>query len=321
MKRIPVIIDTDPGIDDAVALLLALASPEFEVLGITTVSGNMPLERTLANALTVRERSGCMDVPVYAGCSRPLLRAPEYAACHGPDGLGTLGGHSAASFAHGAEDEHAVHFLIRVLREAARGERPKVTLCPLAPLTNIALALIQDPGIVDGIDRIVLMGGAFVEQGNASPCAEFNILADPHAAQVVFSCGVPLVIAPLDLTHKALVTPERLAAIRAVGNPVAGFAADLLAVCGENSSRFGGRGVPLHDPTVFGWLLHPEHFSGKKGFVAVECVSERCMGYTMVDWFGQTGHPANALVLTGLNADAFFADLTERLRVYGRNAA
>ena len=321
VKRIPVIIDTDPGIDDAVALLLALASPELDVLAITAVSGNVPLERTLANVLIVRERSGFTGVPVYAGCSRPLLRAPEYAACHGADGLGGMGGDGAAPLSRGAEEEHAVRFLIRVLHEAARGERPRVTLCPLAPLTNIALALIQAPDIVNGIERIVLMGGAFAEQGNASPCAEFNILSDPHAAQVVFSCGAPLVIAPLDLTRKALATSERLAGIRAAGNPVAEFAADLLTAGRDIGSLPGGGGVPLHDPAVFGWLLHPEYFSGREGYVAVECASERCMGYTMVDWFGQTGQPSNTLVLTDLDADAFFADLTERLRAYGRNDA
>lgn len=180
MKRIPVIIDTDPGIDDAVALLLALASPELDVLAITAVSGNVPLERTLANALIVRERSGFTGVPVYAGCSRPLLRSPEYAACHGADGLGGMGGDGAAPLSRGAEEEHAVRFLIRVLHEAARGERPRVTLCPLAPLTNIALALIQAPDIVNGIERIVHHGRGLCRTGQRSPCAEFNILSDPH---------------------------------------------------------------------------------------------------------------------------------------------
>ena len=313
MKKLPVIIDTDPGIDDAVAILLALASPEFDVLGITAVAGNVPLERTVTNALTVRRYAKAEQVPVYAGATRPLLRQPAYAVCHGHDGLGGYGESTAMA---GIECEDAVSFLIRIFREAAQGKREKITLCPLAPLTNIALALSQAPDIISGIERIVLMGGAFCEPGNVTPAAEFNIYTDPHAARIVFSCGVPLVFLPLDVTHKTLVTAARLDALQKVGNKAADFAAKLLANCKENPVRFAGKGIPLHDPTVFGWLLHPEYFTARPAYVEVECESELCMGYTLADFYGKKGKPFNAQVVTDLNADAFFADLTARLHVY-----
>ena len=318
MTRLPIIIDTDPGIDDAVALLMALTSPEFDVIGLGVVAGNVSFEHTLANTLNVLELAGRPDVPVYPGCTRPLLREPVYGLFSGAGGLGEA---ALPEPTLSAASEHAVNFLVRVLGEAAAGRRPKPTLCPIGPLTNIALAIAHSPEIVAGIDRIVLMGGAFAELGNRSISAEFNILVDPHAAQIVMNCGAPIVMLPLDLTHKAIATFGRIEAIRALNNPVAGVVADLLAFWDRKDvDRFQTRGGPLHDPAVFSYLLNPEWFSGREGFVAVETVSELSMGHTVVDWWGQTDQPPNALVLTDLDADAFFDDLCRRLARYGKGA-
>ena len=318
MKPLPIIIDTDPGIDDAVALLQVFASPEFDVLGLTVVNGNVSLDHTLENTLRIRELAGRNDVPVYAGCAKPLLRDPVYGLFSGAGGLGDA---ALPAPTKPAEPEHAVEFLVRILKEAAAGSRPKPILCPIGPLTNIALALRHSPEIVEGIERIVIMGAAFSEYGNRSASAEFNMLVDPHAAQIVMDCGVLIEILPLDLTHQAIATLERIAAIRALGNPVAELVANLLTFWDRKDvERFKTRGGPLHDPTVFTYLLHPEWFKGRKGYVAVETASDMSMGHTIVDWWGQMKKDPNALVLTKIDADAFFADLCERLARYGDTA-
>ncbi len=315
MSPLPLIIDTDPGIDDAVALLMAFASPEFDILGITVVSGNVCLADTVENTLKVRELGRKPEIPVYAGCPRPLLREPVYGLFSGNQGLG---GVDLPAPKGAVEPDHAVDFLVRILGEAAAGKRPKPVLCPIGPLTNIALALARAPGIAAGIERIVLMGGAFAELGNRSISAEFNMLVDPHAAQRVMECGVPMVIVPLDLTHKAIATFERIDAIRALGNPVAAAVADILTFWDRKDvERFRTRGGPLHDPIVFTYLVHPEWFGGREGVVAVEHCSELSMGHTVVDWWGQSGRVPNALVLTDIDSDAFFKDLCQRLVRYG----
>ncbi len=308
-QRRPIIIDTDPGQDDAVAILLALASPELEVLGITAVAGNVPLPLTEKNARKVCELAGRPDMPVYAGASRPLMRplvTAEYV--HGKTGLD---GPELPEPTMPLQDKHAVDFIVETLLEREAGT---VTLCPLGPLTNIALALIRAPEIATRIREIVLMGGGFFEGGNTTPAAEFNIYVDPHAAQTVLDAGIPLTMIPLDCTHKALTTAKRLAAIRAIGTPVAEAVAALLGFFERfDETKYGTDGGPLHDPCVIAYLLKPELFSGRHVNVVVETGSELTMGMTVVDWWRVTDRSVNATVIRDVNAEGFFDLVTERL--------
>jgi purine nucleosidase len=309
----PIIIDCDPGHDDALALLLALGSPaELEVLAITTVAGNAPLTLTEKNARKVLALAGRPDVPVHAGCARPLVRAPVIANYGGTTGLD---GHELPEPTVPLAEGHAVDAIIELLRARPAGT---ITLCPLGPLTNVAIAMVKAPEIVPRIREIVLMGGA-IGLGNATPAAEFNIFVDPHAADVVFRAGVPIVMCGLDLTRQALVTPTRLAAIRALGTPVAAAVAGLLEFYNLDGQTERERaGAPLHDPCVIAYLLRPELFRGRDCHVAVEIQGDLTLGRTVVDWQGR-GHvdrgaePANAKVLSELDADGFFTLLTERL--------
>ncbi|QPF71936.1 nucleoside hydrolase [Roseateles sp. DAIF2] len=309
MNRQSIIIDTDPGQDDAVAILLALASPELELLGITTVAGNVPLALTSRNARIVCELAGRREVPVYAGADRPLLKPLVTAEhVHGRSGLdGPVLPEPTMPLAAG----HAVDFIIDTLM---RREAGTVTLCPLGPLTNIAQALIREPRIAPRIRRIVLMGGGGFEGGNITPAAEFNIYVDPQAADLVFRSGVPITMAPLDVTHQAQTLPHRVAAIRALGTPLAETVAQWLEFAERfDVQKYGQQGGPLHDPCVIAWLLQPELFSGRDCHVAIETASPLTQGMTVIDWWGVTGQPANAQVLGGLDAEGFYALITERL--------
>jgi purine nucleosidase len=304
-----IIIDTDPGQDDALAILLALGSPELDVIGITAVAGNVPLELTQTNARKICELAGRPDIAVHAGAVRPLLRPLVTAEhVHGRTGLD---GPDLPEPTMPLREQHGVDFIVEALRAAEPGT---VTLCPLGPLTNVALALVRAPDIAGRIAEIVLMGGGYFEQGNVTPSAEFNVYVDPHAAEIVFSCGAPIVMMPLDVTHKALTTRARIEAIRALGTPVGKAAAELLEFFERfDEEKYGTDGGPLHDPCVIAWLLKPELFTGRRVNVAVETASELTMGATVVDWWGITDRPKNALVMNGIDADGFFALLTERL--------
>jgi purine nucleosidase len=312
MARTRIVIDTDPGQDDAVALLLALAEPErLDVIGITTVAGNVPLPLTTANALRVVELAGRDDIPVYAGASQPLLRPLRTAEfiC-GPDGLDGAGLPPPRG---AARDRHAVSFLLDTLKAAP--ER-SVTLCPLGPLTNIALAFAQEPALAAKVERIVLMGGAR-DYGNVTPAAEFNFYVDPHAAAIVLRQDIPIVMFGLHATHQAMGTPERLAIIAAQGTPVA------RAVCGMfhrprpgGVERFGVQGHPLHDPCVIAYLLWPDLFTGRDCHVRVETASELTMGCSSIDWWGSLKEPPNAHVIGGVDADGFYERLTRSLANY-----
>ncbi len=304
-----IIIDTDPGQDDAIAILLALASPELDVAGITAVAGNVPLGLTQKNARKICELAGRTDVPVFAGASRPLLRPLVTAEeVHGKTGLD---GPALPEPTMPLQDRYAVDFIVETVMDAEPGA---ITLCALGPLTNIALALIRTPEIAARIGEIVLMGGGYFEQGNVTPSAEFNIYVDPHAADIVFKSGVKLVVMPLDVTHKALTTRARVEAIRTIGSPVTAAAADLLDFYERYDERkYGTDGGPLHDPCVIAWLLKPELFSGRDCNVAIETGSELTMGATVVDWWGVTDRPKNAMVIRDIDADGFFALLTDRL--------
>jgi len=309
MTRQPIIIDTDPGQDDAIAILLALASPELEVLGLTTVAGNVPLALTSRNARIVLELANRREVPVYAGADRPLLRPLVTAEfVHGKTGLD---GPVLAEPTMAMADGHAVDFIIRTVMAREPGT---VTLCPLGPLTNIALALAREPQIAPRLKQIVLMGGGGFEGGNITPVAEFNFFVDPHAAALVFKSGVPITMAPLDVTHQALTTRKRVAAIRAIGNHLGETVAQWMEFFERfDEQKYGQEGGPLHDPCVIAWLLRPDLFTGRDCFVQIETSSELTMGQSVIDWWGVTGKPANARVLGGIDADGFYALIAERL--------
>lgn len=303
-----IIIDCDPGVDDAIALLLALASPvELHLLGITTVAGNVPLELTHQNARRVCELAGVWDMPVFAGCPRPLIRPPVTAEhVHGVTGLD---GANLPPPTLPLQSQHGVSFLIDQLLTASQ----PITLVTLGPLTNLAIALIQAPQIADHIDRLIVMGGA-IAGGNVTPTAEFNIYADPHAAQVVFAAGLDLTLIGLDVTHQVLTTPERLARIRAIGTPVSHTAANLLAYYGAaDAERYGLPGAPLHDPCVIAYLLQPELFGGDRLRVEVETTSSLTLGQTVIDRWGVSNHPPNAHVLHSVDAEGFYDLLITRL--------
>ncbi|WP_386167519.1 nucleoside hydrolase [Sulfitobacter pontiacus] len=305
-----IIIDTDPGQDDAVAILVALASPEeLDVLGITCVAGNVPLDLTSRNARIVCELAGKRDVKVFAGCDRPLGRALVTAEhVHGKTGLD---GPDLPEPTMPMAEGHAVDFIIDTLRDNAPGT---VTLCPLGPLTNIATALQKAPDIADRIAKIVLMGGGYFEGGNITPTAEFNIFVDPQAADIVFKSGAPIVVMPLDVTHKALVTKARNDAFRALGTPVGIAVAEMTDFFERfDKEKYGSDGAPLHDPCVTAYLINPDLFKGRHVNVEIETESELTMGMTVADWWGVTDRAPNATFMGDLDSDGFFALLTERL--------
>ncbi len=305
-----IIIDTDPGLDDAVAILLALASPaELEVLGIVTVAGNLPLAETERNARRICELAGRDDICVYAGCARPLLRPLATAAAIHADMFKDKLGLRAPRMP--LREQHGVDFIVDTLRAAAPGS---VTLAALGPLTNIALALVKAPEIVAGIAQIVIMGGAGFDIGNMTPAAEFNIHVDPHAAQIVLEAGAPVTLIPLDVTHQVLATPPRLVALRALGNRCGPAVAALLdRFEAARASRFGVLGTALHDPCVTAYLLMPDLFRGRRVNVMVETASPLTLGMTVVDWWAVTGRPANAIFLTEVDANRLFQLMTEKL--------
>jgi purine nucleosidase len=305
-----IIIDTDPGQDDAVAILLALASPEeIEVLGITCVAGNVPLALTAKNARIVCELAGKPDVKVFAGCDRPLGRELVTAEhVHGKTGLD---GPTLPDPEMPLQDQHAVDFIIETLRAHDPGN---VTLCPLGPLTNIATAFDRAPDTREKVAEIVLMGGGYFEGGNITPTAEFNIYVDPQAADIVFKSGVPIVVMPLDVTHKALVTKPRNDAFRALGTKVGVAVAEMTDFFERfDKEKYGSEGAPLHDPCVTAYLLKPELFTGRHINVEIETQSELTMGMTVADWWRVTDRAPNATFMGDINADGFFALLTERL--------
>ena len=304
-----IIIDTDPGQDDAVAILLALASPEIEVLGLTCVAGNVPLALTVKNARKICELAGRPDIKIFAGCDRPLNRplvTAEYV--HGKTGLDGI---ELAEPTMPVQAQHAVDFLIETLRTEPSGS---VTLVPIGPLTNIATAMQRAPDIIPRIAEIVLMGGGCFEGGNVTPAAEFNIYVDPQAADIVFRAGVKLTVVPLDVTHKALTTRPRIEAFRALPGKVGPAVASWTDFFERfDMEKYGSEGAPLHDPCTIAFLINPDLFTGREINVAIETSSELTMGMTVADWWRVTDRPANAFFIGDLDADAFYALLTERL--------
>lgn len=311
-----IIIDTDPGQDDAVAILLALASPELEVLGITCVAGNVPLPLTVLNTCKVVDLSGIPDVPIFAGCDAPLARPLVTAEhVHGRTGLD---GPDLPDPVVAVQDQHAVDFIIQTLQQA---EEASITLCPLGPLTNIATVLNRAPEFSSKIRRIILMGGGYFEQGNISPSAEFNIFVDPEAADIVLRSGLDITMIPLDCTHQALTTRPRVEAFRALG-PVGRAVAELTDFFERfDKEKYGSEGAPLHDPCVIAYLLQPDIFHSRLINVTVETQSDLTLGATVADWWRVSDRLPNVTFVRNLDADRFYDLLLDRIARLDASAA
>ena len=304
-----IIIDTDPGHDDAIAILLALASPELDVIGVTCVAGNVPLHLTARNALLVCELAGRPDVKVFSGCDRPMVRKLVTAeAIHGETGLD---GPQWDPPTGQLQDQHAVDWLVETLLDA---EDKEITLCPVGPLTNIAMALVREPKIASKVDQIVSMGGGYFVGGNITPAAEFNIFVDPHAADVVYRSGIPIVAMPLDVTHKALMTQDWIQTLEELGTEVGKKSSQLLSFYNRfDLERYGMAGSPVHDPATIAYLIEPDLYTGKEVYVEVETRSSLTMGMTVVDYWGARRKEPNCLWVSEVNDEGFFQLMYERL--------
>jgi purine nucleosidase len=304
-----ILIDTDPGHDDAVALLLALASPELEVAAVTTVGGNVPLARTTENALKILELAGRADVPVHPGCARPMVKdlfTAEY--LHGETGMD---GPVLPPPATAPAARHGVDAIVDFVMSAPPGT---ATVCTLGPMTNLATALRREPAIAGRVREVVMMGGGVFEGGNVTPAAEFNVFVDPHAADVVFRSGAPLTLVPLDTTHRCLTTADRIGRFRAMGTRVGTVVAELLDFFERyDEAKYGTDGGPLHDPCVVAWLLAPHLFETRHVNVTIETRSALTEGMTVTDWWRVTDRPPNARVTRGVDADGFFDLLADRI--------
>ncbi len=309
MKKI--IIDCDPGHDDAMAILLAGAQKDLDILGITTVAGNSPVENTTRNALIITQIAG-LDIPVYRGMDRPMVRDPYFAGGEVVHGKSGLEGPELPSLEKEPEKEHAVDFIIETIK-ANKGD---IILVPTGPLTNIGMAFRKAPEIVPWVKEISLMGGA-INEGNVTPSAEFNIFFDPEAADIVFSSGIPTFIAPLELTHQALVGPKELDRIRALGSNVSKFVVDLLEFYSKfHKRRYHMEGAPLHDPCAVLYLIRPDLIEAKKMFVQIETKGELTAGRTVCDIWGVTGKEPNIDVGVGLDHKGFVDTLVDALKTY-----
>lgn len=308
MSPEPLIIDTDPGHDDAFAILLALASPELEILGLTTVGGNVSLEAVTANARRILELAGRGEIEVYPGAPGPLLRP----VMHAPDVHGETGidGYDWPPPGRPAASRHALDWMMETL-----AARPATTVVTLGPLTNIALLLRRAPGLAPRIRRIVSMGGAYFQGGNYSPSAEFNILVDPEAAKIVYGAGIDLVAVPIDCTNLALTPATWIPGLRAMGTPVGDACAGMQAFFERHGNALHGTATrPLHDAVAMAWLLWPDLFTGRLCNVEIETASPLTLGATVVDWLGQTGRPRNCLWITACDAPTMYARMLDRLR-------
>jgi len=307
---IPVILDVDPGHDDAVAILMAAASPAIDLLAVTCVAGNSPLERTQENARKVLTVGGMTNVPVAAGLdgplARPLVTAPDVHGASGLDGPGL------PEPAMELDPRHAVDLIVELAMAATR----PITLIPTGPLSNVAMALRREPRLRGRIERIVLMGGSIAE-GNITPSAEFNIYVDPEAAHIVFSSGIPLTMVGLDVTHRARLGPEDTARIRALDTPVGRLVADLLEFFALfHRERYGWDDVPLHDPCCVAELIRPGLITTRPLHVDIETQSPLTRGRTVVDLWGVTGQAPNADVGVDIDRQGFVDVLMDCLRLY-----
>lgn len=309
MKK-QVIIDTDPGPDDGVAILTALGSPLIEVLGVCAVAGNVPLHHTIRNVRTILELAERQDVKAFAGAEAPLARpllTAEYV--HGKTGFD---GYDMPEPTMLIQPQHAADFII----QEVMSRPPKtITICALGPLTNIAIALERDGRIAERVEQVVWMGGALSEGGNVTPAAEFNCYVDPEAAARVLSSGAQVVMMPLDVTHKAHVTADRIECFRTMGNKVGPIFAELLTYAKQfDWQKYGADRAPMHDPTTVVWLLRPELFSGCHVNVEIETTSPLTAGMTVIDWWGVTNRRKNAYFVREVDADGFYDVIFESFR-------
>lgn len=309
MQKEKIILDCDPGHDDAVAIMLAAINPKIELLGITVVAGNQKLEKTVNNALKVCNHLN-LDVPVYSGMSRPMIREQLIADdIHGETGLD---GPKFEELKIKAEDKHAVNFIIETLMNSDE----KITLVPTGPLTNIGMAIRFEPRIIEKINRIVLMGGSY-QLGNMTPAAEFNILADPDAAHIVFSSGVKVVMMGLDLTRQASATKEVVEKIKSLNNKASKLFVDLMEFFAASQKNvFGWSAPPVHDPTTIAYIIDPECIEVKPMFCEIELWSERSYGRTLCDYFGILKKEPNVDVAVKLDFDRFWNLIYENLKLY-----
>lgn len=310
MSKQAIIIDCDPGQDDAINLLLAMSSPdELDIVGITAVAGNVPLALTARNARLMCDIAGRGDIPVYAGCARPMVRDLVTAEkVHGRTGID---GVEITEPVLPLQEQNAVDFIVDALRAA---DDDTITLVPTGPLTNIATAITKAPDILPKVKEIVLMGGAMRESGNHSPSAEFNILVDPHAADIVFKCGRPITEMGLDVSHQVLSTRERIDRIKKIDNQAAQATVGMLDFFNRHDTKkYNYMGAPLHDPCTVAYLLRPDIFEGKLCNVSIETQSELTMGNTAVDFWHVTDRPRNTNWIHAVDADAFYELLTSRL--------
>jgi inosine-uridine nucleoside N-ribohydrolase len=311
---VKILIDCDPGHDDMVAIMLACASPELEVLGVTTVAGNQTGEKTWLNARRVLTLIGRTDIPAARGADRPLLREPIVAPeIHGVSGLD---GAELPPPGFPGLSEHAVDFLIRTVMSC----REPVTLVPTGPLTNVALALRREPALAQRLERIVLMGGA-VRDSNVTPAAEFNIYVDPEAARIVFECGSPLVMVGLDVTNRARLSFADIDEMGSWGGRVSRVVAPLLAFFARaNQEVFGFDGAPLHDALAVAHLLRPEVIRTRRMNVVVETAGEYTRGRTVADVYAVSGRPANAEVALEVDVPLFKQMLFRAIRALDETA-
>ena len=311
-----IILDCDPGHDDALAILLALASPdEIKCLGLTISAGNVSLELTSKNALRVLSLINNKEIPVYKGCPKPLVGQLVTAEhVHGESGLDTGSGTSLPEPISKCEKKHAVNFILETLRINPENE---ITLVATGPLTNLGAAFALDPLTFKKVKRIVLMGGAGFEPGNITPAAEFNIYVDPHAAKSLFQSDIEIFMFGLDVTHQMIITPSRLKAIKSCSEIVGPAVADLLTFFNSyDTKKYGWEGAPLHDPCTIAWLIKPDIFKMKKMSVEVETNSGPAYGRTVADWFNVTNKTKNINVATNGNTDEFFKLINKRLKLF-----
>lgn len=307
-----IILDCDPGHDDAIAIVLAHGSPEIELLALTTVAGNQTLAKVTHNALVMATVCGITDVPIAAGADRPLVRPPRTApSIHGETGLD---GPDLPEPTVTLDPRHAVDLIIGTVLAHDPGS---VTLVPIGPLTNIALAARRCPEIVGRVAGVVLMGGGHTK-GNATAAAEFNILCDPEAAHIVFTAGWPVTQIGLDLTHQALATDDVVARIAAVGTPLAGFLRDVLVTFGENyRAAHGFSAPPVHDPCAVARVIDPAVLTTRAAHVDVELTGTHTTGMTVTDFRGRDGAALDTQVAIELDTERFWALVVDAVAAIG----
>ena len=318
MSKRKIILDCDPGHDDAIAILLMLSSPEeIECLGITVSAGNVSLDLTTNNTLRVLALINEYKIPVFKGCPRPLVNQLVTAEhVHGETGLDTRSGNSLPPPINEPEKEHAVNFIINQLRNSKPNE---ITLVATGPLTNIAAVLAMDPDAFYKAKQLIIMGGAGFEPGNITPAAEFNIFVDPQAAKSIFESGIDLIMFGLDVTHKMLITQNRLKDLFNCSEKIGPVVADLLTFFNAyDTKKYGWDGAPLHDPCTIAWLIKPEIFKGKEMSVKIETNDGPAYGRTIADWFNTTNEVKNAFVMTDGNSDQFFTLINERFKTFDK---